>query len=350
MSYFRSNIESLAGYTPGYQPGGADVVKLNTNENPYTASPRVWDAIKKVGVEGLRRYPEATSDTFRSAAAEVLSVSPDNIIATNGGDDLLTIVIRAFCDDKHPITYPGPTYSLYPVLAEIQNCPPCIELPFGEDGSLPEELADMPAGLTIVCNPNAPTTTYVEPAEIKKLADKLKGKSIVLVDEAYADFAEGNCLNLIDTCENVIILRSLSKGYSLCGIRFGFGIACKELIAGLMKVKDSYNVDALSNAAATAAIKDQEHFRKNIEKVKEERTRLTKRLRDIGFDVPDSHTNFLLAQSTMTPAGDIYEELANKNIFVRYFDLPGLKDKLRITVGTRKENDKLLEALEEMSV
>jgi histidinol-phosphate aminotransferase len=350
MSYFRTNIDKLKGYVPGFQPAGDDIVKLNTNENPYAASPHVKDAIKKVTVDSLRKYPEPVSDTFRHAASEVLGIEPENILCTNGGDDLLTIVIRAFCDDKHPVSYPGPTYSLYPVLADIQDCPPCIELPFGEDGSLPEELADMPAGLTIVCNPNAPTATLLAPEKLKELADKLKGKSILLIDEAYVDFAPSNCLNLIETCENVIILRSMSKGYSLAGIRFGFGIACKELIAGLMKVKDSYNVDALANAAATAAIKDQEHFRKNVEKVQEERARLTERLRDIGFVVGDSHANFVFAQSTTTPAGDIYEALADRGIYVRYFNLPGLEDKLRITVGKRKQNDRLLDVLEELDV
>jgi histidinol-phosphate aminotransferase len=346
MSYFRENIDKLAGYTPGFQPDSADVIKLNTNENPYPPSPKVTKAIAGVSAESLRKYPcPFLGDTFRDAAAEVLSVDADYIICTNGGDDLLTIAIRSFCDHNRPIAYPGPTYSLYPVLSDIQNCPPDIEIPFGKDGSLPDELASTGAALTIVCNPNAPTGSFISPEEIKKLADKLKGKSILLVDEAYADYAQDNCLKLIDECENVIILRSMSKGYSLCGLRFGFGIAPKPIIEGLRKVKDSYNVDTISIAAATAAMKDQEYFKANIEKVISERTRLTESLRQLSMEVPDSQSNFVLAKCTNCDAAGIYEQLAEKNIYVRYFKLAGLTDKLRITVGTKEQNDKLIAAL-----
>ena len=212
MSYFRENIDKMTGYTPGFQPDGADVVKLNTNENPYPPSPKVTKAIRKLSEENLRRYPQPLGDDFRNAASEVLGIGADNIICSNGGDDLLTIIIRSFCDEVRGIACAGPTYTLYSVLNDIQNCKPVIEIPFGEGGSLPKELADTGASLTIVCNPNAPSGSFIEPSDIKWLADKLKGKSIVLVDEAYSDFADDNCLELIETCENVIILRSMSKG------------------------------------------------------------------------------------------------------------------------------------------
>lgn len=346
MSYFRENIDKLAGYTPGFQPDSADVVKLNTNENPYPPSPKVAEAIASVSAESLRKYPcPFLGDTFRDAAAEVLGVDADNIICTNGGDDLLTIVIRSFCDTNRPIAYPVPTYSLYTVLSDIQDCPPAIEIPFGKDGSLPDELADTGASLTIVCNPNAPTGSFVSPDEIKKLADKLKSKSIVLVDEAYIDYAQDNCLGLIDKCENVIILRSMSKGYSLCGLRFGFGIAPKPIIEGLRKVKDSYNVDSISIAAATAAMKDQDYFKASVNKVISERTRLTDSLRRLAMEVPDSQSNFVLAKCIDCDAAQIYEKLAEQNIYVRYFNLDGLSDKLRITVGTKEQNDKLIAEL-----
>lgn len=349
MGYFRDNIAKLAGYVPGFQPDEGDVVKLNTNENPYPPSSRVVEAIAKIDGEELRMYPRPfLGDIFRDVAAKVLGVEADNIICTNGGDDLLTIVIRAFCDEKRAIAYPGPTYSLYSVLADIQNCPSAIEVPFDEGYSLPEGLANTGASLTIVCNPNAPTGSFVEPEEIKALADKLKGKSILLVDEAYVDFAKSDCIGLINECENLIILRSMSKGYSLAGIRFGFGIAQKELINGLLKVKDSYNVDAIAIAAAAAAMSDQEYFKANIEKVKSERKRLCEELGKLGFDVPKSEANFVLARCVNADAGKVYELLAKRNIFVRYFKLAGLEDKLRITVGTRQQNDKLLDALKEI--
>ncbi|MBW8035395.1 MAG: histidinol-phosphate aminotransferase family protein, partial [Planctomycetes bacterium] len=274
----------------------------------------------------------------------VLGVDADNIICTNGGDDLLTIVIRAFCDEKRPIAYPGPTYSLYSVLADIQNCPAAIEVPFGEDYSLPDRLAETGAALTIVCNPNAPSGSFVQPQQIKELADKLKGKSILLVDEAYADFSKSNCIGLINECENLIILRSMSKGYSLAGLRFGFGIAQKQLIDGLRKVKDSYNVDAIAIAAAAAAMGDQEYFKANVEKVKAERERLTLALRKFGFTVHDSQANFVLANDVN--AKSIYDQLQDKNIFVRWFK--ELDGSIRITVGTKEQNDKLLDALKQI--
>ncbi|HIJ71966.1 MAG TPA: histidinol-phosphate transaminase [Planctomycetes bacterium] len=345
MSYFRENIENTPGYTPGFQPAGADVVKLNTNENPYPASPKVLEAIRNVSSEQLRRYPKPLGDDFRLAAAEMLGVSADNIICTKGGDELLSICFRAFCDDNRPVAYPVPTYSLYPVLAQLQNCRR-VEVDFGGEFSLPAELADTNAALTIVCNPNAPTGTFIKPEDLRELAKKLNGKSILLIDEAYVDFAEGDCVGLACDFDNVIILRSMSKGYSLAGLRFGYGIACRQLIDGLRKVKDSYNVDAVSVAAATAAIKDRDYFRKNVEKVKADRQILTVELKRLGFTVTESKANFLLAQ--LEGAGGIYRKLAEQNIYIRYFDQPHLSDKLRITVGTKVENEKLIGTLKKI--
>ena len=348
MSYFRENIEQLDGYVPGFQPDAADVVKLNTNENPYPPSPKVMEALRNIDPAKLRRYPSWLGDEFRNAAAKVNSVSPDNILCCNGGDDLLTIAIRSFCDEKHTLAYPSPTYSLYPVLAAIQNCPPPIEIAYPDELSLPDGLADTGATLTIVCNPNAPTGSFVEPGELKKLAAKLSGKGVLLIDEAYVDFAESNCTELITSCDNVIILRSMSKGYSLAGIRFGYAIACEELIAGFRKVKDSYNVDCMAIVAAAAAIGDQEHLKGTVQKIKSERSRLIEGLEALGFTVPQSQTNFVLAKCNNCDAADIYNKLAEQNIFVRYFKLPSLENKLRITVGTAEENDKLLNALKQI--
>jgi histidinol-phosphate aminotransferase len=347
MSYFRRNIEELEGYKPGFQPEGADVVKLNTNENPYPASPKVLEAVRSISAEQLRRYPEPLGNEFRQAAGEMLGVSADNIICTNGGDELLTMCFRAFCDENREVAYPVPTYSLYPVLAGLQNCP-CIEVDFDAEFGLPEGLSDTNAALIIVCNPNAPTATFIEPEQLRSLAKKLSGKSILLIDEAYVDFSEANCVGLVKEFDNVIILRSMSKGYSLAGLRFGYGIACEELIAGLMKVKDSYNVGAVTIAAATTAIKDQDYFRENIEKVKAERTRLTEKLRELGFTLRDGQANFVLAQCESPGASEIYDKLAERNIYVRYFDQPGVADKLRITVGMKEQNDKLISALKEI--
>lgn len=342
MGYFRDSIEQMAGYTPGFQPKSVDVVKLNTNENPYPVSPNVLKAIYNLTAENLRRYPDPMGDVFRKAAARVLGVQPENIICTNGGDDLLNICVRAFCDANRPAAYAQPTYSLYPVLAQLQGCQ-AIEVKRDANGSL-DELAKINAVLTIVCNPNAPTSDFLSVESLAKLAEKLTG--VLLIDEAYVDFSYDNAVRLVHEFDNVIVLRSMSKGYSLAGMRFGYGIAGPNLIDGLMKVRDSYPVDAAALAAATAAIEDQDYFKSNVEKVKIERTRLTERLRAMGFEVPDSQTNFVLARHVK--AKKIYNALIERAVFVRYFELPGLNDKLRITVGTPQQNDKLLAVLKDI--
>jgi histidinol-phosphate aminotransferase len=321
------------------------MVKLNTNENPYPPSPKVIEAIKAVEAERLRRYPDPLGRAFREAAAQVNGVGTENIICCNGGDDLLKTAFIAFCDSGRAAAYPVPTYTLYPVLANIVGCR-VIEIPFDDGFNLPAKLASTGAALTIVCNPNAPTGSFVKAEEIASLADEVD--SVVLVDEAYVDFAEGNCSALVRSFDNVLILRSMSKGYSLAGLRFGYGIGSKALIEGLRKVQDSYPVDAVALAAATAAMRDRRYFSDNVEKVKAERTRLTKELRALDFVVPDSSSNFVLAQCKDCKAGNVYDKLAERNIYVRFFDTLGLDDKLRITVGTKEQNDKLIGALKEI--
>jgi histidinol-phosphate aminotransferase len=345
MTYFRENIEKMTGYEPGFQPSAADVVKLNTNENPYPPSPKVLETVKNMLPNQLRKYPQSMGDTFRQAAANLLGVKPENIICTNGGDDLLNLAIRAICDENRPLAYPTPTYSLYPELAKIQNCP-AIEIPFDKEFNLPPKLAKTNAALTIVCNPNAPTGSIVSCQELRQLAQEIKG--VLLIDEAYVDFAQTDCLELAKKLENVIILRSMSKGYSLAGLRFGFGIANENLIKGLVKVKDSYNVDAIAIAAATAAIQDQEYHKANVHQIKLSRKLLTEKLIELGFDVPPSQSNFVFARPLKARAIEVYEKLKKRNIFVRYWAYPDIKDKLRISVGTADENEKLLTALEEI--
>ncbi|UCE99721.1 MAG: histidinol-phosphate transaminase [Planctomycetota bacterium] len=345
MGYFRENIDKCEGYEPGFQPQQKDVVKLNTNENPYPPSPKVLEALAGIGGEQLRRYPDPAGEAFRQAASEVNGVSADYIMCCNGGDELLTIAFRAFCDKKRAVGYPVPTYSLYPVLAKLQNCK-AIEIPFDGEFNLPAKLAAAGAALTVVCNPNAPIGSFVGVGELASLADEIRG--VLLIDEAYVDFAEDNCAALVKDFDNVIILRSMSKGYSLAGLRFGYAIAQPGLIEGLMKVKDSYNVDTVAITVATAAIKDQEYFKENIEKVKRARESLTEQLRALKFKVAKSYANFVLAESKDRGASEIYNKLVERNIYVRYFNLPQLSDKLRITVGTEEQNDKLISALKEI--
>ncbi len=345
MAYFRENIEKAKGYEPGFQPKELDIVKLNTNENPYPPSPQVTKVLAQITAERLRRYPDPLGNEFRQAAGEVHGVPTEYIMCCNGGDELLSMAFRAFCDEGRPVAYPVPSYSLFPVLAKLQNCQ-AIEVPFDNEFNLPAKLASTNAALTIVCNPNAPSGTFVRVEELASLADELNG--VLLIDEAYVDFAEVNCLPLVKNFDNVIILRSMSKGYSLAGLRFGYAVAQPDLIAGLMKLKDSYNVDAIAIALAAAAIKDQKYFKENLEKVKTERTRITNSLRKLGFDVPDSWSNFVLAKCTNCSAPEVYEKLVQRNIYIRYFAHSCLEDKLRISVGNPEQNDKLLSALKEI--
>ncbi len=327
------------------QPKQADIIKLNTNENPYPPSPQALKVLSQIGAEQLRRYPDPLGDQFRRAAAEVNGVRPENIMCCNGGDDLLSIAFRAFCDENRSAAYPVPTYSLYPVLAKLQNCQ-AIEIPFDGEFNLPVKLTKTKAALTIVCNPNAPSGSFVSVGELASLADELSG--VLLVDEAYVDFAQENCAGLVKDLDNIVVLRSMSKGYGLAGMRFGYAIAPAELIAGLMKVKDSYNVDAVAIAVATAAIKDREYFKQTTEKVKKARELLVEQLRVLDFIVPRSQANFILAECRKYPARDIYQKLVQRNIYVRYFDLPGIDNRLRITVGTSEQNDKVILALKEI--
>ena len=345
MTYFRQYIEQAKGYEPGFQPKQTDVLKLNTNENPYPPSPKVMEVLVKIKSEQLRRYPDPLGEEFRRAAAKVNGLSPDNILCCNGGDELLTMAFRAFCDENRPVAYPVPTYSLYPVLANIQNCK-AIEVPFDTEFNLPPKLAATGAALTIVCNPNAPSGTFIDVGELASFADELEG--VLLIDEAYVDFADDNCVNLVKEFDNVIILRSMSKGYGLAGLRFGYAIASPTLIAGLLKLKDSYNVNAIAIAVASEAIKDQKYFSENVEKVKRDRDILTEQLRALNFSVAKSSANFVLAEAKNRRAKEIYEKLLQKNIYIRYFDLPSLNNKLRITVGTSEQNDKLVLTLKEI--
>jgi len=347
MSYFRDNIATMSGYVPGEQPTDPAVIKLNTNENPYPPSPEALKALAAVEAEDLRRYPSPTGDRFRRTAAEVFGVHPEQVICGNGMDDILNMAVRAFAGPEAPLAYPVPTYTLYPVLARIQDAP-VREVPFPPDFSLPvEALIAAKARLTFLANPNAPTGTLVPLEEVARLADGVEG--VLAIDEAYVDFAERDCLPLAVSRPNVLVMRSMSKGYGLAGLRFGFAVGHPELIEGLMKVKDSYNVDAVAIAAASAALADRAYYAQTRAKVIRERSRVADALARMGLSCLPSQANFLLATCTRPPARQLYESLKARRILVRYFDSPGLDDKLRITIGTPEQNDALIAALSELT-
>lgn len=348
MSYFRPTIDALSGYVPGEQPpANVRVLKLNTNENPYPPSPKAMQVLRDFDGELLRRYSDPMASAFRQAASQALGVPADWILAGNGSDDLLTMIMRACTEPGRKVVYPMPTYVLYRTLAEIQAAE-VEEVPFPDDYSLPvEKLIEAQGAVTFIASPNSPSGTAISLELLDKLASQLSG--VLVIDEAYVDFAQSSALELVKTHENIIVLRTLSKGYSLAGLRLGFGIANPTLLAGLIKVKDSYNVDALACAVGAAAIADFEHKNRNAEKVKSERSRLTEELQKLGFDVLPSQSNFLLARSAnSTQAASLYQQLKQQGILVRYFPQPRLDDRLRITVGTPEENSALLEALSQI--
>jgi histidinol-phosphate aminotransferase len=348
MAYFCDRIERMTAYLPGEQPEDPGVIKINTNENPYPPSPAVMAAVRAAREEQLRRYPNPTSKPFRCAAARLFGVTPDMVICSNGMDELLRMLIQACCDAGRPLGYPTPTYTLYSVLAETIGAP-TRGVRFPPDFSLPvAQLAATDARLFLIVNPNSPTGTFVSIEDIARLAGQVQGRAIVGVDEAYVDFSRDNAMRLVGQFPNVIVMRTLSKGYSLAGLRFGFGIAAEPIIATLNKVKDSYNLDAIAIAAATAVIGDQAYAQATWRKVVQEREKLVPQLRAMGFDVLPSESNFLLATAPKPGAGAIYQALKSRGILVRWWDAAGMSDKLRITVGTPEQNGKLIAAMTEI--
>ena len=342
LRYFRPNITALAGYVPGEQPEDGGIIKLNTNENPYPPSPKVRAALRKAIDASLRLYPESRSDTLRTIAGSIYGVKPANIVAGNGSDELLSMLLRCFVGPHDRVAFPVPTYSLYDTLVAIQDGVPA-PVDFPPDFSLPSALAEQSAALTFLCNPNAPSGTLVSLQQIEKLARSLPG--VLVIDEAYVDFAgsEGvSSIPLIQRLPNLVVLRTFSKSFSLAGMRIGLAFASEHIISGMMKVKDSYNVNRLSLIAATAALQDLPWMTRNARRIQRTRKRLTTGLVRVGYDVYPSHANFVLARKSGRNQKGVYDELKRRKILVRYFDIAGLQDCLRITVGTNSEVQTLL--------
>lgn len=332
----------MAGYTPGEQPRDGACLKLNTNENPYPPSPQVLEAIQAAATgDRLRKYPDPLGTNFRQTAGRVLDIDPDSILIGNGSDDILTIVTRAFVPENGLVVSPTPSYLLYQTLAALQGARFQV-IPFTADWELPRPWPTRQAHLTYIPNPNSPSGTTISVAELNRLADEAAGP--LVIDEAYADFGEANALALARR-KNVVVTRSLSKSYALAGIRFGFGVAEPALVREFIKVKDSYNCDVLSLAAAAAALEDQGYFRTIRAKIVATRGRMNQALQQLGFDVSPSQANFVWCRRSDRPLKPIYEELKRRHILIRYIDYDGYGDGLRITVGTDEEIDRLLEEL-----
>ncbi len=344
MKYGRKILETVEGYTPGEQPSDPDVIKLNTNENPYPPSPRVIEAVRALGVNALRRYPDPLCAAFRAECVRRYGLpGPEWVIAGNGMDELLALALRAFVDPGDPVTAPYPTYSLYEVLCRLHDCV-LDSVDLDASFQLPEAFYSLPGRLCFLARPNAPTGVSVPRAAVERLCRKFPG--IVVIDEAYVDFSDDHCLDFPERFPNAIVMRTFSKSFSLAGMRVGIAVARPELIAEFVKVKDSYNMNAFSQAAGLAALEDYDYMRENAGRVRSTRTWLRNDLLALGFDVPESQSNFLLARWNGTPdARALFQGLRDRGILVRYFPHRLLENALRITIGTDEECAALLLAV-----
>ncbi len=338
--YVTQAVQALSAYTPGEQPKAVGIVKLNTNENPYPPSPAVGKALAAFDPARLRLYPDPMCVKVRERIATIHGCSTGQVFVGNGSDEILALCTRAFVEDNGSIGYFEPSYSLYPVLADIRKVekrPVALTADFR--WQMPVRYQ---ASLFFMAYPNAPTSLLFERATVAAFCERFDG--VVLLDEAYVDFARNTCMELAlrPGNPNTLVMRTLSKSFSLAGLRFGYVVGPEPLITALYKIKDSYNLDVLAQVAGLAALNDLGHMQANVRRIQETRSRLTVELRRRGWKVLDSDANFIFAQPPQDNAGELFEQLRDANIFVRYFPGPMTGSYLRITIGTDQQVDALL--------
>jgi histidinol-phosphate aminotransferase len=340
----RKSVEAMSGYVPGEQPKGEGIIKLNTNENPWLCSPEIRDILNEIDVANLAKYPDPLCMEVRKVIAGKHEVGVGNIFAGNGSDEILALCIRAFVERTGAVGYFDPSYSLYPILAQIEDVevrPVALDENF--EWQMPENYE---ASVFFLTNPNAPTGMLFPKETVEAFVKSFPG--VVVIDEAYVDFARESCIELAVKYDNVLVVRTLSKSYALAGIRFGYCIGAKPLIDALYKIKDSYNINMLTQELARVAILDDGTMTAITSAVKGTRELITKELNDLGFKVYPSETNFVWVKPPKPGAKKFFEELKKRNIFVRWFDGPRTKDCLRITVGTNEQMMTLVEKIEEI--
>lgn len=337
----RQSVQALAAYVPGEQPTDPAVLKLNTNENPYPPSPAVQEVLSGFQAEALRRYPDPVCRTLREALADLHGCRPEQVFVGNGSDEVLLLLIRAFVERDGRAGWFDPSYSLYPVLAAIEDVG-AYTVPLDDRFEWADPEPDA-ADLFFVTNPNAPTGMLHPKERIRALAAASAG--VVVVDEAYGEFADEDCLDLALGLKNVVVTRTFSKSYSLAGLRLGYAVGPEALIAPLYKIKDSYNVDRLAQDLALAAVRDQAYLRRRLDQIKATRERTAAALRAQGYFVAPSQANFLWVRPPDDDGARLFQELRDRNILARYFPGPRTGAYLRITVGTDPEMDRLLDAI-----
>ncbi|MFH1478043.1 MAG: histidinol-phosphate transaminase [Verrucomicrobiota bacterium] len=343
-TYIKKSVLAMQGYIPGEQPTDPRVIKLNTNESPYPPSPAVREALQSLNVETLRLYPNPVSLALRRKIAELHGGTPDNVFVGNGSDEILSLCTRVFMEDDGVIGYFEPSYSLYPVLAQIRAAiarPVALGPDF--EWAMP---TDYQASLFFMTTPNAPTGIQYSKAAIRTFCARFRG--VVVLDEAYVDFAREHCMDLALECDNVLVLRTLSKSYALAGLRLGYVMGAAPLIEALFKIKDSYNVDRITQAVALAALSDQAYMQALVERIRTTRRQTIAELEQMGFRVFPSETNFLWVKPPRISAAALYQHLREQNILVRHFPGARTQDYLRITIGADEQMQALAKAAQVM--
>jgi histidinol-phosphate aminotransferase len=345
----RPLVRDLRAYVPGEQPKIKGLIKLNTNENPYPPSPEVLRAVKGAVDGRLRLYPNPTAEKLRAKLAKLHGCAPENVVAGNGSDELLALAVRCFVEPASAVQFFTPSYSLYPVLADIHGAEKNA-VALNPDFSMPgmAELKrgkqwDFKAALTFITTPNAPSGRGYPTTELEKLCRAQKG--VVVLDEAYVDFANENAMELALNFSHVLVARTFSKAYSLCFLRVGYFVGHAELIAALHKIRDSYNVNGLGQIAAEATLDDLKYYRANFKRIIATRDRLSRELTKLGFRILPSRTNFIFAKPPLYPAQEWLQKLRGQKILVRWFGSPEVRDYLRITVGTELDTESLIRAV-----
>jgi histidinol-phosphate aminotransferase len=345
MSYARPNVEQMHGYVPGEQPRIPGLIKLNTNENPYPPSPKVLEALHGALNGRLRLYPDPQCVAFRQKIGARYGLDPATILIGNGCDDILNLAVRAFVGEGEKLAYFWPSYSLYPVLADIQGAGK-VELPLDANFQIQQPVTLDGVKLLFITQPNAPSGVWLSKDAIQRVIRQCRG--VVLIDEAYVDFADDNCLAFAREYANVLVARSFSKSAALAGMRLGWVTGNRTLIGALDKVKDSYNVSRLSQVAGEAAIEDVTYFAETVRQVKATRERARQQLERWSFGVLPSQTNFLFARPPApVTAKQWFDGLRERQVLVRWWDADRIRDYARISIGTDEEMGKFLEATHE---
>lgn len=344
MLPIRNCVRQTPAYTPGEQPQTEGYTKLNTNENPYPPPAAIFKTLQTEFAK-VRLYPDPVSTQLRQAAASIYGVSANQIIAGNGSDDILNIALRTFVNPGETVAFLDLTYSLYETIALVHGAK-ITQFPTNDKFELDKPIICPDAKLIFVASPNPPLGKHLSQDYLEETCNKATG--IVLIDEAYADFSDENHLDFLTKYENVIISRTMSKSYSLAGMRVGFGIAQTPIIEEMNKVRDSYNLDRIAQTLATAALQSHHDFQQIWQKVRQTRTRLITSLRELGFIVFDSDANFVLASPQWISAANLYTQLKEKKVLVRYFKHPRITDYVRISIGTDEEIDRFLATIQEI--